>query len=488
MEIKAGYSRKTLVLESLLMVVWIVFLSLPLSPVYSEPGDDIELFRYVGMLISKGYLPYVDVFDNKSPLIYILNWLMLPFGVWGAWLLSTALLTVTSLLLLVVLKFKKTEFAFLYIALFALLMRFPPLIMGGGLTREYSTLFIALLLICYYLPPSKFKIGVSGFITGLILLIQPNDVLCAIPFAGLVFLEMKKTGYGIARFSVFFSIPVLAIIAWLLYQNNFDDMLNRIFRDNTTQYISNGPGIFKKISRTVIGLWTHRLLIPVVIVTGFLIKNIFETPGKKAFQACFSGIILSLINVSVSGRALGHYYLPLIPFLIWALILIFEQAQFHNYSKAVSLSFLMTAWFSVDTFLIYIESKPFEANNSYINCFSGQLAGEPINDNDLLVFCQSGLLSLNTLREVKSPAKWAIQPDFHLPFSAERKRKVLNDVVLSAKENRTKWIIDGTAENKLGAEEFVDTWQNFLTGNYLLIDSALLYKQRHYTYLYKIKQ
>ena len=39
------------------------------------PHQDSYTFRYMGMLMAKGGLPYVDGFDNKGPLIYFLNFL-----------------------------------------------------------------------------------------------------------------------------------------------------------------------------------------------------------------------------------------------------------------------------------------------------------------------------------------------------------------------------------------------------------------------------
>ncbi|HET6343373.1 MAG TPA: hypothetical protein VFH51_00520, partial [Myxococcota bacterium] len=38
------------------------------SPWVQPPGGDRELYRYVGMLLAKGGVPYRDVFDIKPPL------------------------------------------------------------------------------------------------------------------------------------------------------------------------------------------------------------------------------------------------------------------------------------------------------------------------------------------------------------------------------------------------------------------------------------
>ena len=43
--------------------------------VTSCPHQDSYAYRYIGMLIAKGGMPYLDAFDNKGPVLYIINWL-----------------------------------------------------------------------------------------------------------------------------------------------------------------------------------------------------------------------------------------------------------------------------------------------------------------------------------------------------------------------------------------------------------------------------
>ena len=46
------------------------------------PSYDAGVFNYVGMVIQHGGMPYVDVFDHKGPLIYLINALAVEFGSW----------------------------------------------------------------------------------------------------------------------------------------------------------------------------------------------------------------------------------------------------------------------------------------------------------------------------------------------------------------------------------------------------------------------
>ena len=71
------------------------FAELPTSELFF---DDKEIFKYVGLVIYKGGVPYRDVFDHKPPLIYFLNAFNWWFNVWIPWLLDTCLVLFATLL------------------------------------------------------------------------------------------------------------------------------------------------------------------------------------------------------------------------------------------------------------------------------------------------------------------------------------------------------------------------------------------------------
>src|SRR5258706_3992581 len=78
--------------EKILTIGWIGLLVLGMlsNPLFSYPGRDGGIFLYIGSLILKGKLPYLDVWGNKGPLVFYINdlWLFLANGSrWGVWLL-----------------------------------------------------------------------------------------------------------------------------------------------------------------------------------------------------------------------------------------------------------------------------------------------------------------------------------------------------------------------------------------------------------------
>ena len=51
----------------------IYFCSTSTSPLYNSLGDDSAIFQAVGKGWAEGYLPYVDLFENKGPLIFFVD-------------------------------------------------------------------------------------------------------------------------------------------------------------------------------------------------------------------------------------------------------------------------------------------------------------------------------------------------------------------------------------------------------------------------------
>ena len=79
-------------LQALLLIIFIGLLVgivlAQANPFYQSPNRDGGLFMYMGDRLLKGDVLYVDIWDNKGPLIFYLNALGLFLGRglrWGVW-------------------------------------------------------------------------------------------------------------------------------------------------------------------------------------------------------------------------------------------------------------------------------------------------------------------------------------------------------------------------------------------------------------------
>ena len=118
-----------------------VFLVLAADSLIVAPRKDLSAFIYVAQGIPDGQMPYVDRWDNKGPMTYLLTLIGISISdTLGIWLLGVTFLAGSTWL-----AFKTTKEAFGatagLISCTLFLVSFTRLADGGGLTEHYAMLF-----------------------------------------------------------------------------------------------------------------------------------------------------------------------------------------------------------------------------------------------------------------------------------------------------------------------------------------------------------
>ena len=137
----ARYSR------ILLGIAWAallaVLVAVAVDSIVVKPGTDASIYIYVAQGILEGEIPYLDRWDHKGPLLYVLNLCgLLIHGTWGPWLVQGIFLFGASAFAFLALRLAfGTVPAFFAIAL--LLTLFTP---PGNLPGQYGLLFQCLTL------------------------------------------------------------------------------------------------------------------------------------------------------------------------------------------------------------------------------------------------------------------------------------------------------------------------------------------------------
>ena len=129
----------------LLLAAWILLLVilfvLAIDSIISKPGGDSAIFIYVAKGILEGDIPYLHRWDNKGPLLYLLNLFgLLIHDTWGIWLVQGLfLLGASTFAFLALRKPFGTLPALFALALFlAFFASFAP---PGNFTEQYGLLF-----------------------------------------------------------------------------------------------------------------------------------------------------------------------------------------------------------------------------------------------------------------------------------------------------------------------------------------------------------
>ncbi len=301
-------------------VLFCLIYSWSTSPLYQVMGSDSPFFELIGMGITQGKVPYVDLFDHKGPLLFFINALGFSFGIGktGLFLLQTVWMTATFILLY--------KLALLFLsgdrrkAFFAVLLSALPLIdfiTEGNQCEEWMLPFICLCLLCscrYVLSPDrKHSPSLSlmyGAAFAILFYIRPNDAVMQIGgiYFGLFLIWIVRKEYrqilpNIAAFlggCILVSIPL-----WWYF----------IARDSVPDFLYGM--IIHNLRYTGDALFTWggigMILIPAVCYGAIFLWTRKNDSGR---ELAFIFIPIFVFTVILVGkRDYYHYLIPTVPAL-----------------------------------------------------------------------------------------------------------------------------------------------------------------------------
>jgi len=313
-----------------------LLLSFAFCPPFDLIGNDKEFFKYTGMAILKGQVPYRDFFDHKTPVIYFINAAGAFLGPWGLWLINTVCAgVITWLFYRLCLQYRLT-YPWLLPLLFNLMIRNNLVSSGMHLTREYSTFFV-MLFFCVMMGKYRYSYFLLGLLTALTFFTQQDQVLLLIPLLLYVFLE-GKTDTPFIRFSRlsagFLSITAL-IFLYFAYNRSLGCFWQDAFQFNFSYYIREKKSLwdhFRTIKRVLDNI---NFEVPFMTALVLGISSLFLQNKKKPLViAAILALLLSMSSELLGGRYeglalpmdFGFYFLPLSATVCILLFMVFAFA------------------------------------------------------------------------------------------------------------------------------------------------------------------
>ena len=326
----------------LLGVAWALVLAflfvLAIDSFVTTPGGDSSIYTYVAKGMLQGEIPYLDRWDNKGPLFYVLNLLGLvlheTWGIWvvqGLFLLGTA--GIAFLLFWRSLGILPALFA---LAIFLAYYRsFAP---PGNYTEQFGLFFQFLTLFLFVrsqtqatheTSQSRFSllhlgIGVLG---AACFLLRPN--LVALWFAiGICWLLIGGSSLRKLAWAVVGGGSVLILVAGLFAAlDAWSEIWNAVFAFSFAQSNVSILERLHVVQSLFLGLFPASLL----VITGWLIGLGYVALRKAKDEPRKSLLVLALIllpfevaGASLSGFVYAHYFLTTLPvvtlllaFLVW---------------------------------------------------------------------------------------------------------------------------------------------------------------------------
>ncbi len=465
------------------LAVLVLLTSLTNVPSLRPQGRDSGIFAYTGQVVKEGGAPYRDAWDNKPPLVYLLNAAAFSmFGVnrWAIWIIEIIILAVTSLLFfnLVQTLYKRQWFALFGTLLFIMLMRQPKLIGDGNYTESYALLFQVLCLIFGYQflqkPAAKWCFW-FGLTASLAFMAKQTSAGVAVVFIPALFLTRheiirsprRKTWIVAMGLGTLAGLGVMAI--YLAYNQALMEGIEAIFitPSQLHNWISrrNVP-IWETVYTSLTNKLVQSLLFPLapLYLTGAVVairsavrraSDNAESLTLMTFQVwvalCF---VLDFVAANITNRAYYHYYITPLPamtlLILMGLIALSKLHWSHPVHKVIrvgawsyaTLVFISLATLIVSTFVY------FERNGDLFGpAIEWRLANyaEAHTDPNDKVLVWGAASGINFQSDRRSPTN--LHYAYPLLVPGEISEEYVADLLQDLNENPPEMIIDTTLQD-----------------------------------------
>ena len=401
----------------LMSVLFVYFFSTSTSPFYNAFGDDSSIFQAVGKGWAEGYLPYVNLFENKGPLIFFID--MLGYMIYprvGIMLLQVPMTCLSFLLAWRSLglflsgkaKVAATVLTAIYYALYTI---------DGNRTEEWSMPFLMAATYCFLrgFKEEKFSCPpLAGFIYGFgfgacVLLRMINGLpICCYALLSTIFLiqarDFKALRKNILSFCAGFVIICLPFVIYFAAHGALYDMLygtillNVLYSAQRENYLLNHLGNY---TAYIVGNFMPLYWLILVSVLTF-IKN----KSRLAISGLFCGGAMLLLMFKLNPY-FGYCALntPLIVILFAVLAVLLKNFSVMWSAKGFSLKRTIFKLF-VGLFMIYpivhfnlLIGKVIEEKSDFAINYNRKEASEflrlkeiiPPDESDSVMFWGEGL-------------------------------------------------------------------------------------------------
>jgi len=321
--------KKTLFILILILVVQVLLR----MPFLQEPLErDEGLYGYMGQRILAGEIPYRDVFDHKTPVIYYIYALVIKL--FGGSILSIRIFTLfysllTTLSIYYLARLLWGEGEGMVAALLFAVFSGGPVIQGSNANCE--VFMILPLIFALYLfilgrrimtnkePATKRRgsliIWGAGLLSGLAVMIKQVAVFNLLALLGFAIFGGWAGVLWLLLGALTFP---LAFIAYFMAQGAISDFVNCIFFANVTYIKTPPPGPFwmyiQDCANIIFSILLYDNAILWVLASVGIVYILYkDRKNENALIVVWGG--LSLFGVVAGKRFFGHYFIQVLPAL-----------------------------------------------------------------------------------------------------------------------------------------------------------------------------
>lgn len=458
-----------------------VLLSLVYCPPYDMEIDDKEIFRYAGLAILRGQVPYRDFFDHKPPMIFFINAAgLLLGGPWGLWLINALLAVLATVFLFNLCRQYRLPFPWLLPLLFNLMIRDRLISLGINMTREYTTFFLVLFF-CILLGKYRYRHFLLGLLTALTFFTQQDQVLPLLPFLfySLLATDPVPVITRIIRLGAGFLSITLPLFLYFAFHHSLGYFWDDAFAFNFTIYTTEKKSIgdhFRTIKRTL-DAGNYEIPFMVALVLG--ITSLFLENKKKGLVfAALAALFLSMAPEFMGARVLRvgvfcdfiYYFLPLSASVCMLLFSVFaftedkiladKKAQL-PYALLLCCSLVYTA-LQHGTHLGRRDNDP-TMNRPELSFLRQQKVG----DYQLYVFYEGQYAYFYNELKILAPSRWIYQHFWSYYASWDPDHRLLESIAEDLLRHHTTYVImDSNTLSDFANPSNREWWLSFMQTHY----------------------
>jgi hypothetical protein len=476
-----------------------LLLSLMYMPGYNILQGDKEIYRYVGLVILKGEVPYRDVFDHKPPLIFFLNYASLLLGGdWGQWIIDAGLALLATGLFYRLCKRYKLAFPWLLPLLFNLMLRDYFICVGVGMTREYTAMF-QLIFFCVLMGKHRHRYFLLGVLSSLIFFMQQDQVFALIPFFLFALLPDQDTlpfWSRVLRTALGFMAIALPIILFFALHGSLANFWQDAYLFNMTWYtttLKESFGDHLRKLKTIFDNGNYEMPVLVAFTLG-VCACFFPGRNKRLIVAALAAALLSLIPEFMGGRdilpnihgmSFTHYVLPLsatLPILLFCVFAFTDEPVLQGWKAQGIFGFL--ACISLTHIALHRAAHPLPERDEPDSPIRVYLRQHPLKDYQLFNFGDNNYVSLYNEYRILAPSRWIYHHFYYLYEHWDKDHSMLRSIERDLQTHRTKYIIDSPRRDWFLDPSAYDDWHAFLVERYEMIPLPAEYGR---TTLWKLK-
>lgn len=318
------------------------FIFLLKSPMHfwldSDAGTDQSVFQTVALMMQKGYMPYLDSFDHKGPLIYLINyWGMMINKRHGIWIIEFIAIWVTYAAIYKIARLYCSK-VFSCILVLTSAMLLADYFKHGNLTEEYAMPFIGVSLYIFldFLISQKtnaFRLFLCGFGFGAVMMLRPNMISVWLVFCTAVLTDClrRRLFLDLLIYLLFFlvgaCIITIPIIIWLAHRHALSAFIEQYFLFNFL-YSSTGMGASLSTKLACVLTFLNPFVYSSQLLTiTAIISCVFLCLKRERFlygvYAMY--LLITLLLMCMSGYPFNHYGMILVPAIV------FPMASFYQF-------------------------------------------------------------------------------------------------------------------------------------------------------------